>query len=153
MIHGTGIDIIETERIEKAIGRWGNSFLTHVFNKEEIDYAKKYKYPTQHFAARFAAKEAIVKAIGDNAHIGWKDITLCNDLNGTPFCKISKKKFNKKIFISLSHTHNYAVATAVAVRRVPTKRRNLLTASDNRRTALSKRRAKRGARRRVSTNK
>ncbi len=113
MIHGMGIDIIEIERIEKALKRWGRSFLTHVFNKEEIDYAQKHKHPNQHLAARFAAKEAIVKAIGDNAHIGWKDITILNDHNGTPYCKINKKKFNKKIFISLSHTHNYAVASAI----------------------------------------
>ena len=116
MIHGTGVDIIEIERMEKALKRWGNSFLTYVFNKEEIDYAKKHKHPNQHFAARFAVKEAIVKAIGDNALIGWKDITILNDSNGTPFCKISKTKFNKKIFISLSHTHNYAVATAIVAK-------------------------------------
>ena len=113
MITGTGIDIIEIDRIQKAIDRWGDGFLNYVFNKEEIQYALKHKFPTQHFAARFAAKEAIVKAIGENAHIGWKDITIHNDSNGTPYCKINKKKFNKKIFISLSHTKNYAVATAV----------------------------------------
>ena len=113
MILGTGIDIIEVARIQKAIDRWGEGFLHHVFNKEEIKYAKKHKNPTQHYAARFAAKEAIVKAIGDNAHIGWKDITVLNNKNGTPYCRLSKKKFKKNILISLSHTHTYAVASAI----------------------------------------
>ena len=113
MIIGTGIDIIEIKRIQKAIDRWGNGFLDQVFNKEEIAYAKKHKYPTQHFAARFAAKEAIVKAIGDNAHIHWKDMTILNNKHGQPFCVSNKKKFKKKIFISLSHSENYAVASAI----------------------------------------
>ena len=59
----TGIDIIEIDRIEKALERWGDNFLTHVLNQEEIDYIKQYKFPAQHVAARFAAKEAIYKAI------------------------------------------------------------------------------------------
>ena len=64
MTLGTGIDIIEIERIEKAIDRWGDNFLKHVFNDEEIDYAKNHKFPMQHYAARFAAKEAVFKAKG-----------------------------------------------------------------------------------------
>ena len=69
-ILGTGIDIIEIDRIQKAIERWGDHFLTHVFTAEEIKYAKKNKFPAQHFAARFAAKEAVLKAVGDNGHLG-----------------------------------------------------------------------------------
>lgn len=113
MISGSGIDIIEVERIEKAIKRWGNSFLTHVFHKEEIQYAKRHKYPPQHFAARFAAKEAVLKAFGDNAHINWKDIKILNDKNGKPICIFNDKKFKKRILISISHTKNYAVASAI----------------------------------------
>ena len=113
MILGTGIDIIEIKRIKKAIDRWGNGFLNHVFNKEELDYAKKHKKSTQHLAGRFAAKEAIVKAIGDNAHINWKDMTILNDKHGAPYCVFNKKKFKKKILISLSHSENYAVASAI----------------------------------------
>ena len=113
MILGIGIDIIEIERIQKAIDRWGDHFLNHVFTKQEITYAKKHKYPTQHFAARFAAKEAVLKAIGDNAHINWKDIKIVNEANGRPQCNLDKKKFNKKILISISHTHVYAIASAV----------------------------------------
>jgi len=113
MILGTGIDIIEIERIQKAIDRWGDDFLKHIFNEEEIEYAKKYKFPTQHFAARFAAKEAVYKAIGNDPGIHWKDIKILNDKYGKPFCKLKKKGFKNKIAISLSHTQNYAVANAI----------------------------------------
>lgn len=113
MILGCGIDIIEISRIADAIKRWGDSFLNHVFTKEEIEYAKKHRYPNQHFAGRFAAKEAVLKAIGDNAHVNWKDIKITNDKNGKPVCRFTKRNFKHKILISLSHTQNYAVANAI----------------------------------------
>ncbi|OGX09109.1 MAG: holo-[acyl-carrier-protein] synthase [Omnitrophica WOR_2 bacterium GWA2_47_8] len=112
-ILGTGIDIIEIERVQKAIDRWGDDFLHHVFTKEEIDYAQKRKFPTQHFAARFAAKEAVLKAFGDNAHISWKDIQVANDKHGKPVCVFKDKKFKNNILISISHSKNYAVASAI----------------------------------------
>ena len=113
MVTGTGIDIIEIDRIEKAIKKWGNDFLEHVFTKEEIAYAQKHKYPAQHFAARFAAKEAVLKAFGKNSHIHWKDIKISNDKYGKPLCLYSNKNFKKRILISISHTHVYAVASAI----------------------------------------
>ena len=113
MIVGTGIDIIEVERIGRAVRRWGKNFLEYVFNPEEIAYASKQRYPDQHYAARFAAKEAVLKAFGDNAHIRWKDIKIVNDKNGKPLCVYSDKKFQNKILISISHTQNYAVANAI----------------------------------------
>ncbi len=112
-IHGTGIDIIEISRVEAAIKRWGKDFLRHVFTQEEIAYASQHRFPAQHFAARFAAKEAVLKAFGDNAHISWKDIQITNDRHGKPECRYKDKKFKKKILISISHTHNYAVASAI----------------------------------------
>ena len=113
MIYGTGIDIIEIDRIEKAIKRWGKTFLEHVFLKEEIEYARRRKFPTQHFAARFAAKEAVLKAFGENSHISWKDIKITNDKDGKPLCQYRDKKFKRKILISISHTKTYAVASAI----------------------------------------
>ncbi|MDP2939089.1 MAG: holo-ACP synthase [Candidatus Omnitrophota bacterium] len=117
MIFGSGIDIIETERIKQAIMRWGNGFLKHVFTEEEIDYAYKRRFPYQHFAARFAAKEAVLKAFGDNAHINWKDICIMNDKNGKPVCIYKDKKFDKEILISIAHTQNYAVASAIITKK------------------------------------
>ena len=113
MIQGCGIDIIEVERIATSIKRWGKGFLNHVFTKEEIAYAQKHRYPNQHFAARFAAKEAVLKALGDNAHVHWKDIQITNDKYGRPICIYKDKGFKNKILISISHTKNYAVASAI----------------------------------------
>ena len=112
MILGTGIDIIEIDRIKKAIDRWGDHFTHHVFNEEEILYAQRHKNPYQHFAGRFAAKEAVFKAVGDQK-MGWKDLTITNDTDGKPTCRYSAQGFNKKIHISISHSKDYAVASAI----------------------------------------
>lgn len=113
VIFGTGIDILEVERITQAINRWGDHFLNHVFTEEEISYAKRYRYPNQHLAGRFAAKEAVLKAFGKNSHINWKDISISHDEDGKPMCHYRDKNFKKQILISISHTHNYAVASAI----------------------------------------
>jgi holo-[acyl-carrier protein] synthase len=112
MILGTGIDIIETYRIQEAVDRWGDQFLNHVFTDDEIAYAKQHKFPSQHFAARFAAKEAVFKAVGD-PELGWKQIEISNDPTGRPHCTITKPTFKNRIIISISHTKNYAVANAI----------------------------------------
>lgn len=112
MIIGIGTDIIEIDRIQKAITRWGDNFLRHVFLEEEIEYAQKYKFPPQHFAGRFAAKEAIYKAVGNDT-LGWKDIKILNDRSGKPYCTLTDKTFKNKILLSISHTRNYAVASAI----------------------------------------
>lgn len=113
MILGQGIDIIEVSRIDDAITRWGDQFLKHVFTEQEIAYSKNRRYPNQHFAARFAAKEAVLKALGENAHVNWTDIEIINQHNGKPTCLFHNKEFHKKIFISMSHTKKYAVASAI----------------------------------------
>lgn len=113
MIFGTGIDIIEIERVAKAVERWGEDFLHHVFTEKEIAYAQGHRYPHQHFAARFAAKEAVLKAIGDNTHIVWKDIEIIHDQHGKPVCLLKDKNFKHQILVSISHTKNYAVAFAI----------------------------------------
>ncbi|MBN1870687.1 MAG: holo-ACP synthase [Candidatus Omnitrophica bacterium] len=110
---GTGIDIVEIGRMQKALDRWGEDFLKHIFNEEEISYVKEKKFPTQHYAARFAAKEAVYKAFGDNRALGWKDMTILNDENGKPYCRLNDKKHKEKILISISHTEHYAVASAI----------------------------------------
>lgn len=112
MILGTGIDIIEIARIQKAVERWGDDFLHHIFNEEEIAYCRHRKNPYQHYAVRFAAKEAVFKAVGDRK-MGWKDLTITNDADGKPACSYSAQGFTKKILISLSHSRDYAVASAI----------------------------------------
>ncbi len=112
MVLGIGTDIIEIDRIEKAVDRWGGLFLRHVFNEEEIKYALQYKSPGPHLAGRFAAKEAVYKAIGNNRHLRWKDIKILNDADGKPYCVLNSLD-SKKILISISHTRVYAVASAI----------------------------------------
>jgi holo-[acyl-carrier protein] synthase len=114
---GTGIDIIEVARIHQAIDRWGESFLHYVFNAEEITYARKQRYPDQHFAARFAAKEAVFKAFGDHPHLRWKDLTVLNDEYGKPICIYKDKNFRGRILLSISHTEKYAVASAIIIHK------------------------------------
>ena len=112
MIKGVGIDIVEIQRIQKAIERWGKGFLDHVFTAEEIAWIKRYKSPYQHYAGRFAAKEAIFKAVGDQ-RISWKDLTILNDAKGKPYCRCRKKGLSGRILLTISHSKEYAVAQAI----------------------------------------
>jgi holo-[acyl-carrier protein] synthase len=112
MILGTGIDIVEIDRIQKAVERWGDVFLNYVLNPGEIEHAKKFKFPYRHYAGRFAAKEAIFKAIGI-PDLSWHDVTIINDASGKPVCHYDNKKFKHRILISISHSRDYAVASAI----------------------------------------
>ena len=107
-----GVDIIEVARIAKLVKN--RKFLNKIFSKEEIDYCSKRKNCSEHYAVRFAAKEAIWKAVGDRK-LSHKDISVKNDSFGKPVVVLPKRldKIRKKICISLSHTKNYAVALAV----------------------------------------
>jgi holo-[acyl-carrier protein] synthase len=114
MIYGIGIDIIEVERIARAVDRWGEHFLNHVYCPEEIAYAQSYQFPAPHLAGRFAAKEAVIKAVGSLAKFNtWKDIKILNDPQGKPYCLLADPAFNKDILLSISHTKIYAIANAV----------------------------------------
>ena len=112
MILGSGIDIVEIERIQKAVERWGDTFLKYVLTPGEIEYAQKYKFPFRHYAGRFAAKEAIFKAMGV-PHLSWHDVTILNDAQGKPVCHFTSMEFKHRILISISHSRDYAVASAI----------------------------------------
>ena len=120
MIVGVGTDIVEIKRIKKSVEEHGEKFLNRIFTQTEIDYSSSKKNKFQHLAARFAAKEAIVKALAkccDNG-FNWKDIEIYNDNNGAPQVRLFGKfadyvSDGKKIEISLSHSEEYAVAFAV----------------------------------------
>lgn len=111
-IQGIGIDIIEIKRIEKSLKKFGKNFLNHIFTENEIAYVKKHKFPNQHYAVRFAAKEAVYKALGLK-DISWKNIEILNDKDGRPYCRFLNKKIRKKVLISLSHSEHYAAASAI----------------------------------------
>ncbi len=115
-----GTDIVEIKRIEETIEKFGKTFFYKVFTDEEIKYCEsKGKMRFQHYAARFAAKEAIFKAISnflDNKFsIGWKNMEVTNDQNGRPKIELLNCKIDniKNIDISISHCKEYAVAMVV----------------------------------------
>ncbi len=125
MISGTGIDIIEISRIKDAVIRWKDSFLKRVFTENEISYSQAKKFSYQHLAARFAAKEAVLKAIGDSSihRINLREVEVLNNESGKPFIrlsgeakKIKEKKKISNIIISMSHTHKLAVANAILIK-------------------------------------
>lgn len=115
-----GTDIVEIKRIGETIEKFGDVFLNKVFTENEVKYCEsKGKMKFQHYAARFAAKEAIFKAISnffDNKFsIGWKNMEIRNDINGRPQIELLNCKIDniKNIDISISHCKEYAVAMVV----------------------------------------
>lgn len=125
MIYGIGTDIIEIFRVEKAISRYGQKFLDRIFTENEQAYCLKHKMSARHFSGRFAAKEAIVKALGTGIgkEVNWTDIEILNDANGKPHAALSpsiQAKFpSLNLEISMSHCKEYAVAFAYAFLTAP----------------------------------
>ena len=122
MNQAIGIDIVEIKRLSRVSKRWGKGFLNKVYTKRELAYANSRRFPYQHLAARFAAKEAIFKALGEveKNFVGWKNVEILNDAYGKPVVvwhgaaeKVRKKRKLKDVVVSLSHTENYAVASAM----------------------------------------
>lgn len=121
---GIGVDIVETKRIESSLERFGDRFLHRVFLEDEIAYCRSMKFPSRHFAARFAAKEALSKAFGTGigGQIGWQDIEVCRKESGKPFLvlhggagQLAHSLFVTETLVSLSHSDSYAVANVVVV--------------------------------------
>ncbi|MGB8656820.1 MAG: holo-ACP synthase [Candidatus Zixiibacteriota bacterium] len=119
MLAGVGVDIIEVPRINLAIRRWGDRFLKRVFTTAERDYCMRKAFPEQSLAARFAAKEAVLKAMGTglSSGIGWTEVEIVNRESGKPEVKLGKKTLerigSKRILISISHTKGFAIASAI----------------------------------------
>lgn len=126
MIVGNGVDIIEVDRMRKAMAEWGDRLLKKVFTEREIEYSRKRRDSAQHLAARFCAKEALLKAIGGGWKKGfrWTNIEILNDRNGKPLVRLfgpakslmSKAKIDK-VIVTMSHAKEYAIASAILVKR------------------------------------
>ena len=117
MICGTGTDIIEVERVREAIEKYGGRFLQKVFSETEIAYCLEFgetKY--QHFAARYAAKEAFAKALGTGfgENCKFADFSISNAENGKPLAVLSPEMARSlagcAVSVSLSHIENHALA-------------------------------------------
>jgi len=121
-IIGTGVDIVETKRIEESLAKFGDRFLQRCFLPGEIAYCQGMNRPALHFAARFAAKEAISKAFGTGIgqQLGWKDMEICKRESGEPYicwhgkgAELAQARGVTTAHVSLSHCQDYAVAQAV----------------------------------------
>lgn len=114
-----GTDVIEIERIQKAIENIGENFLQTIFTQNEIEYCESKKVQKyQHYAARFAAKEAAYKALGEHlsSEFHWKLFEVLKQENGKPELKLNGTIHNlKSVDISISHCKLYAVANVVAI--------------------------------------
>lgn len=120
MIYGVGIDLVKIERMKQVVERWGQKFLERVFTKEEISYCYEKKNPYLSLAVRFAAKEALIKAIGSAIPVSYTDIEVINVEAGKPLLKVNgrleiffKEKSIKRTHLSLSHEYEYGVACVV----------------------------------------
>lgn len=114
-----GNDIIEVKRIKQSFQKFPDKFKTRVFTDKEIDYCeKKGSNKYQCYAARFAAKEAVFKAVSDTIEdkysVDWKDIEIINDKSGRPYANVKNAQI-KSIDISISHIKEYAIATALVI--------------------------------------
>jgi holo-[acyl-carrier protein] synthase len=122
-IVGTGIDIVECLRIAQMIERHGELFITRVYTDAEIEYCTARKAATQHYSGRWAAKEAVLKALGTGWRrgISWRDIEIRNDRNGAPTVNlragardVMEKAGIRRLHVSISHCRSFAVAHVVA---------------------------------------
>jgi len=117
-IIGNGVDIIEVRRIKNAIEKHGQVFFKRVFTEKELKNAEEHNGFYQHLAGRFAAKEAVLKALNEKK-LGFKDVEVLNDKQGKPYCSL--KNFNQdklNLYISISHIKNYAVASAIITKEI-----------------------------------
>jgi holo-[acyl-carrier protein] synthase len=122
LILGTGIDIIEVERIEAAHQKFGDRFVQRILRPAELAYCFSHKSPGPFLAARFAGKEAISKAFGTGvgAQLGWQDMEICRKDSGEPYVVLHGKgqtllaeRGGRVVHISLSHTEKHASAVAI----------------------------------------
>ena len=128
IIHGIGIDVVEVERIEAAIAHLGDAFIDRLFTAREREYCGKQKRPALHYAARFAAKEAVSKALGTGigGQAGWLDMEVERAESGAPKMVFTGRAADflaaegiVEVQVSLSHAKEYAAANAVAVKHSP----------------------------------
>jgi holo-[acyl-carrier protein] synthase len=127
MIYGIGIDVVEVDRIEDAIARQGELFLKKLFTENERKYCDQQKRPGLHYAARFAAKEAVSKALGTGigGKAGWLDMEVVRGESGAPTVKLHGQALDflkaegiAEVQVSLTHARDYAAANAVAIRHL-----------------------------------
>jgi len=120
-ILGIGVDVIDVVRIDRAANRWGDRFLKRLYTQGELAYCREQSFPAEHLAARFAAKEATMKALGTGwtSNVAFKDIEVVRQGSERPQIELHDEvrrtlPANLTLHVSLSHTHVLATAFVVA---------------------------------------
>lgn len=119
MIQGIGVDVVDVHRMKTILNEQGGAFINRVFTQTETSYCQSKQKPEQHFAARFAAKEAVSKAMqtGWSGIFRWKDVEVVNEPSGAPkillYNAVARSLEKSTVHLSLSHTENTVVALAV----------------------------------------
>ena len=123
-VRGIGIDLVPIPRMREVLERWQDRFLTRVFTADEIAYCRRRKDPVPHFAARFAAKEAGLKALGTGLRLGvnWRELEVRRERGGPPMLilrgrsrEIARTRGGDRMLLALSHDGDYAIAQAMLV--------------------------------------
>ena len=119
MILGIGTDLVLVSRIEAVLGRQGERFARRILTDAELERFRQHGQPARYLAKRFAAKEAVIKALGETSGASLKDIEILADDRGKPLVKLHGKARKRaqalglaEIAVSLSHSREYAVAVA-----------------------------------------
>lgn len=123
-VYGTGVDIVEVERVERAIRRLGDRFLNRVYTPAELAYCAPEPHRYRRLAARFAAKEAVLKALGIGLReVRWNQVEIERDRLGKPHVRLSGRVAEiasargvAEVHVSISHSRLYGVAQAIALR-------------------------------------
>lgn len=123
-VRGIGIDLVPIPRMRDIMARWQERFLTRVFTADEIAYCRARKDPVPHFAARFAAKEAALKALGTGLRLGvrWRELEVRRERGGPPMLvlrgrsrEIARARGGDRMLLALTHDGDYAIAQAMLV--------------------------------------
>ncbi|HEY3067023.1 MAG TPA: holo-ACP synthase [Methylomirabilota bacterium] len=123
-VRGIGVDLVRIPRMRDVIGRWDDRFLRRVFTEAEIAYCRARRDPVPHFAARFAAKEAALKALGTGLRLGvrWREMEVRRERGQAPTLvlsgrsrEISLARGGRRMLLTLTHDGDYALAHAMLI--------------------------------------
>ncbi len=123
-VNGIGVDLVKIPRMREVIERWQDRFLQRVFTEQEIAYCRARRDPVPHFAARFAAKEAGLKALGTGLRLGvsWRELEVRRERGQAPELVLSgrskelgRSRGGSRMLLALTHEGEYALAQAMLV--------------------------------------
>ena len=127
-IKGIGVDLAQIRRLRRVVERWDERFLRRVFTEDEIAYCRRRRDPIPHLAARFAAKEATLKALGTGLRMGikWQELEVRRERGQAPVMVLSGRcralaqaKGAGSVLLSLTHDGDYAMAQAMLIGDAP----------------------------------